>query len=107
MTNIGAMLKQAQQMQAKMGELQQRLAQTETIGQSGGGLVQVTLNGKGDCRNIKIDKQAIDPNDTAMLEDLLIAAFGDAKEKIEKNLSDEMSKITGGMNLPAGFKLPF
>lgn len=107
MTNIAGMIKQAQQMQAKMAELQERLQHTETTGQSGGGLVKVTLNGKGDCRNIKIDKAAVDPNDVAMLEDMILAAFGDAKAQIEKNLSDEMAKITGGMNLPPGFKLPF
>jgi DNA-binding YbaB/EbfC family protein len=70
-------------------------------------MVKVTLNGKGDCRNITIDKSIVDPNDVGMLEDLIMAAFGDAKAQIEKNLADEMSKITGGMNLPPGMKLPF
>jgi DNA-binding YbaB/EbfC family protein len=107
MKNLGNMLKEAQKIQAKMAELQQRLAETELEGQSGAGLVTVTLNGKGEMRRIKIDPSLADPNEVEILEDLVVAATNDAKAKIEAHLQEEMGKLTGGMPLPPGMKMPF
>lgn len=103
--NIAAMIKQAQDVQNKMNVLQEKLAAEETIGTSGGGAVQITLSGKGDCKSIRIDAAAL--SDKEILEDLIVAAHRDAKSQIERHLAEEMSKITGGLNLPPGFKLPF
>jgi DNA-binding YbaB/EbfC family protein len=107
MKNLGQMMKQAQEMQAKMAEMQARLDQVELTGAAGGGLVQVTLTGKGDMRNIKIDKSLLDPNEVEVLEDLIRAAFSDAKMRVESHMQEEMSKLTGGLKLPPGMKLPF
>jgi hypothetical protein len=107
MKNLGNMMKQAQQMQAKMAEMQEKMALMEVTGISGGGVIQATLNGKFELKRLKIDSSVVDPADVEVLEDLILAAFNDAKTKVETNLQDEMAKLTGGMNLPAGFKLPF
>ncbi len=107
MKNLGNMMKQAQQMQAKMQEMQARLNDMEVTGASGGGMVQVTLNGKGDMRKLTIDPTVVDPEDKDMLEDLVVAAHNDAKAKIEVVMQDEMQKVTGGLNLPPGMKFPF
>jgi DNA-binding YbaB/EbfC family protein len=105
--NIGNMMKQAQQMQQRMQEMQAQLDQVEMQGASGGGLVKVTVNGKGDLKRISLDKQLMDPNETEVLEDLIVAAFADAKAKVETHVSTEMAKLTGGLKLPPGIKLPF
>jgi nucleoid-associated protein EbfC len=107
MKNLGQMLKQAQAMQARMAELQSQLEQVETTGGAGGGMVSVTVNGKGEARQVKIDPSLVDPEETEVLEDLIVAAFNDAKAKVEAHVAQEMSKLTGGLNLPAGMKLPF
>ena len=107
MTNIGQMMKQAQAMQQKMMDMQARVAEIEREGQSGGGMVKVVMNGKGEARKCTIDKSLIDPNDSEMLEDLIVAAFNDAKKKIDDEVAAETQKAMGGMNLPAGLKLPF
>ena len=107
MKNLGQMMKQAQEMQARMGELQTKLEAVEMSGASGGGMVQVTLNGKGEMRKIKIDKSLVDPNETEVLEDLILAAFNDAKSRVESHVAEEMAKLTGGLKLPPGMKLPF
>jgi nucleoid-associated protein EbfC len=107
MKNLGNMMKQAQQMQAKMAEMQNSLNEMQVNGISGGGMVHVTLNGKFELKSLKIEPSAVSPEDVEMLEDLILAAFNDAKSKVETMVQDEMSKLTGGMNLPAGFKLPF
>jgi DNA-binding YbaB/EbfC family protein len=104
---LGQMMKQAQQMQAKMAEMQESLGDVEVSGGSGGGLVSVTLNGKGEMRAIKIDPSLASPDDVEMLEDLVVAAFNDAKAKVEAHVQEEMAKVTGGLNLPAGMSLPF
>lgn len=101
------MMQQAQAMQKKMEEMQQKLAETEIIGKSGGGMVQVTMNGKGEAKKIVIDPKLVDPNDKEVLEDLIIAAINDAKTHNEIKMSEEMGKLTGGLGLPAGMKLPF
>ncbi len=107
MKNLGQMMKQAQQMQSKLAEMQARLGELEVSGAAGGGMVQVTLTGKGDLRKVKIDPQVVDPSDVEVLEDLIVAAVNDAKAKAESQMQDEMSKLTGGLNLPPGMKLPF
>ena len=107
MKNLGNLMKQAQQMQAKMGEMQARLAEMDVSGASAGGMVQVTINGKFEMKKVKIDKSLVDPEDVEVLEDLLLAAFNDDKAKVEASMQEEMSKLTGGLNLPAGFKMPF
>jgi len=107
MKNLGQMIKQAQQMQAKMAEMQAKLDQIEVTGAAGGGMVQVTLNGKGDMRKVKIDPSLVDPKDVEVLEDLILAAANDAKAKVEAHVAAEMAKLTGGLNLPPGLKLPF
>ena len=107
MKNLGQMMKQAQEMQAKMAEMQARLDQVEVSGAAGGGLVQVTLTGKGDMRKVSIDKSLLDPNEVEVLEDLIRAAFSDAKTRVESHVAEEMSKLTGGLKLPPGMKLPF
>lgn len=107
MKNIGQMMKQAQAMQAKMQEMQAALERTEVTGASGGGMVSVTVSGKGEMRRVKIDPKLIDPNEVAMLEDLIVAAVNDARAKVDQQMQAEMAKLTGGLQLPAGFKLPF
>ena len=107
MKNLSGLMKQAQQMQAKMQELQSKLEAMEIEGQSGAGLVVVTLNGKGDMRRLSIDPKLADPADVEMLQDLIVAAHNDAKQKLEQTAAAEMQKISGGLNLPPGMKLPF
>jgi DNA-binding YbaB/EbfC family protein len=107
MKNLGALMKQAQEMQTKMQEMQERVAEAEATGVAGGGMVSVTLNGKNEMKTIKLDPSLADPNDMEILEDLIVAAYNDAKTKIEAHVQEEMQKVTGGLNLPPGMKLPF
>ena len=107
MKNIGNMLKEAQKLQERMAEMQNRLAEVEMSGSAGGGMVSVTLSGKGEMRKIKIDPALVVPAEVEMLEDLIVAATNDAKAKLEVHLQGEMGKLTGGLPLPPGFKLPF
>jgi nucleoid-associated protein EbfC len=107
MKNLSNMLKEAQKLQSKMAEMQERLSATEMSGAAGGGLVTVTLNGKGEMRKVKIDKSLADPDEMEMLEDLIVAATNDAKAKIEAHVQAEMQKVAGGLPLPPGMKLPF
>jgi len=107
MKNLGNLMKQAQQMQSKMAEMQEKLAALEVTGQSGGGMVVATLGGKGDVRRVKIDKSLVDPNDVEVLEDLLVAALNDARAKVDAVAAEQMREMTGGLNLPPGMKLPF
>jgi hypothetical protein len=106
MKNLGQMMKQAQQLQAKMNDLQEQLAKTEVTGASGGGMVQVTLNGRGEMLKVKIDPSLVDPNETEILEDLILAAFKDAKTKVEATVAERMSELTGGLQLPPGMQFP-
>jgi hypothetical protein len=107
MKNLGQLMKQAQQMQAKMAEMQEKLAAMEITGQSGGGLVQVTVNGKHEMRRVRIDPSLLEPKETEVLEDLIVAAANDARQRLEAEMQREMQSMTGGLNLPPGFKLPF
>ena len=106
MKNLGNMMKQAQQMQQSMAEMQQQLEGIEVTGAAGAGMVPVTLNGKGAMRRVRIDPKLVDPADVGMLEDLILAAANDAKTKVEAHVQEEMQKLTGGLQLPPGFKLP-
>src|SRR5215212_72668 len=107
MKNIGQLMKQAQQMQEKMAEMQAQLEAIEMTGMAGGGMVQLTLNGKGDIKRVTIDKAVVDPEEVEVLEDLLVAAFNDARAKVNAHAEAEMQKLTGGLALPGGMKLPF
>jgi hypothetical protein len=107
MKNLSGLMKQAQQMQEKMQELQSRLEGMEVQGEAGAGLVTVTMNGKGDLRQVRIDPKVIDPSDAEMLQDLIVAAHANARQKVEAAAAAEMQKVTGGMQLPPGMKLPF
>ena len=107
MTNLGDMMKQVQAMQSRMADMQAKLEQTAVTGQSGGGLVKVTLNGKGAMTGLDIDASLLKPDEKEIVEDLVVAAHTDAKTKSEAMLADEMKSVTGGMVLPPGLKLPF
>ena len=106
MKNLSQMMKQAQEMQGKMQEMQARMEEVEMTGQAGAGMVSVTLNGKGEMRGLKMDASLKD-GDIEVMEDLIIAAHNDAKRRVEDYTQEEMSKLTGGLNLPDGTKLPF
>jgi DNA-binding YbaB/EbfC family protein len=105
--NLANMMKQAQQMQSKMTDMQENLQNIEIIGESAAGMCQVTLNGKGEAKSLKIDSALVKPEDTGVMEDLILAAFNDAKSKVEAKMQEKMSELTGGIPLPEGFKLPF
>jgi hypothetical protein len=107
MKNIGQMLKQAQEMQAKMAEIQAQLADMTVEGVSGAGLVTVTLNGKGEMKGLKVDPSLIKPDEAEILEDLVVAAHADAKAKAEAKTAEAMKELTGGLELPPGLNLPF
>jgi nucleoid-associated protein EbfC len=107
MKNLGEMMKQVQAMQSRMAEMQAKLEQTTVTGQSGGGLVKVTLNGKGGMTGIAIDASLLKPEEKDIVEDLVIAAHADAKAKSEAMMAEEMKSVTGGLALPPGMKLPF
>jgi hypothetical protein len=105
MKNFSDLMKQAQVIQQKFAEAQDRLGAVEAEGQSGGGMVRITINGKGIAKRVQIDPTLADPKDVGMLEDLLLAAFNDAKAKVDARSAEEMQKLTGGLPLPPGFKL--
>jgi len=105
--DMGKLMQQAQDMQAKMAEAQESLENIEVTGQSGGGLVEVTLTAKGTMRGLSIDASLMVADEREILEDLIIAAHNDARAKAEAKSAEEMGKITGGLGLPAGMKLPF
>jgi DNA-binding YbaB/EbfC family protein len=107
MKNLAGLMKQASQMQAKMQEMQAKMEAMEVEGVAGAGMVSVTLSGKGALKRLKIDPKLADPNETEMLEDLIVAAHADAKLKVETMMADEMQAATGGLQLPEGMKLPF
>jgi len=105
MDNLGQMLKKAGELQAKMAELQEQMSAVEVTGTSGGGMVRVTLSGKGEARKISIDPAIAD--DTEVMEDLIVTAFNDAKSKVEAQMAEKMGELTGGLPLPPGMRLPF
>lgn len=103
---IGQLMKQAQQMQEKMKQAQDELANITVIGESGGGMVSITMTCKNEIKKINIDEVLFN-EEKDMLEDLLIAAFNDAARRAEKKTQESMSGMTSGLNLPPGMKLPF
>jgi len=107
MKNLAGLMKQASQMQAKMEEMQAKLASLEIDGSAGAGMVTVTLTGKGDLRRISIDPKLADPGEMEMLQDLIVAAHAEARRHLEERTANEMQSVTGGLNLPPGLKLPF
>ncbi|GBQ88825.1 hypothetical protein AA13595_2490 [Gluconacetobacter johannae DSM 13595] len=107
MKNLAGLMKQATQMQARMEEMQTTLEGMTIEGSAGAGMVHVTLNGKGDLKAVKIDPKLADPTEMEMLQDLLVAACADARKLLDERAAEEMKKVTGGMNLPAGLKFPF
>jgi len=107
MKNLAGLMKQASQMQQKMEEMQAKLAELEVEGSAGAGMVSVTLTGKGELRSVRIDPKIADAAEVEMLQDLLVAAHADAKRKSEALGAEEMSKLTAGLPLPPGMKLPF
>lgn len=98
--NMGNMMKQAQQLQARMAKMQEDLGSEEVTGSAGGGMVTVTANGRQEIIGIKLDPQAVDPDDVEMLEDLILAAVNQARENAQTLASSKMQGITGGMSIP-------
>ena len=103
---LGNLMKQAQAMQDNMKKMQDEVANMEVEGQAGGGMVKVTMTGRHDIKRVHIDGSLMG-DDKEMLEDLVAAAVNDAVRQVEKTTQDKMSGITGGIDLPPGFKLPF
>ena len=106
MKNLGQMMKQVQELQSRMQEMQARLETLMIEGQSGGGLVKVTLNGKGVMKAVSVDASLLKPEEREIMEDLILAAHADAKSRMEATLADEMKEMTGGLPLPPGFQFP-
>ncbi|TMQ54578.1 MAG: YbaB/EbfC family nucleoid-associated protein [Candidatus Eisenbacteria bacterium] len=102
MKNIQAMMQKAQALQTKMTELQAELKTREMIGSSGQGKVKVTMNGAQDVIAISIDPEVVNPEEADLLEDLVLAAFNDARSKITRMVEEEMKKVSGGLGLPPG-----
>lgn len=106
MMNIQSIMKQAQAMQRKMEEEQKKLGETEFEGSSAGGMVKFIISGKFDAKRVEIDKSLVNAEEVDILEDLIVAAFNDAKAKADKVMGESMQAATGGLNL-GGMKLPF
>lgn len=107
MKDLAGLMKQAQEMQQKISDAQARLADLEVTGEAGAGLVKVTLTAKGEMRGVSIDKSVIDPDDAEVLEDLIKAAFADAKRKADETQQKLLSEAAQGLGLPPGIDLPF
>jgi hypothetical protein len=107
MVNFNQFLKQAQTMQKKVQEMQEQMASKEYQGKSGGGVVSVIVTGKGELRKVEIDPSLLKPEEKEILEDLLVAAFNDAKQKSDHESQSSMESAFGNIGLPPGFKLPF
>ncbi len=107
MVNVNQMMKQAQEMQKKMAQMQEKIAQAQYTGSAGGGMVSVCINGKSEFIKLSIDKSLAVPEEVEVIEDLVIAAFNEAKRKLDSESESAMSGMMGGLGLPAGFKLPF
>jgi DNA-binding YbaB/EbfC family protein len=105
MKNIANMMKQAQELQGRMAELQAEMERSTVEGKSGGGMVTVTLNGKGDMVGVKLDLSLIKPEEAEIVEDLIVAAHNDAKARVEALMKEKIQKLTGGLPLPPGLKL--
>ena len=107
MKDLLGLMGKAKEMQAKFQALQEEIAEMEATGQSGGGLVTVTLTGKFEMKSLKVDPSLFKEDEVEILEDLILAAHNDAKAKVETEMKDKTSALTAGLPLPPGFKLPF
>ncbi|MYZ49231.1 YbaB/EbfC family nucleoid-associated protein [Propylenella binzhouense] len=107
MKDIMGMLKQAKELQEKVGALQEQIAEMEIAGSAGGGLVTVTVDGKGVLKAVKIDPSLAREDEVEVLEDLIVAAAADARAKADRAAEAKMAELTSGLSLPAGLKLPF
>lgn len=105
MFNMGNMMKQAQMMQDRLQKAQAEIASMEVTGESGAGMVKVTMNGSHEVRRVEIDDSVFEDKEIA--EDLIAAAFNDATRRVEVQSKEKLSAVTGGMQLPPGFKMPF
>ena len=105
MADFMGMMKQAAQLQAKVQEMQAELEQIEVEGTAGGGMVTVTITAKGDLKGVKIDDSLMKPSEKEILEDLMMAAHGDARRRAEAVLQEKMKEVTGGLPLPPGLSL--
>lgn len=103
MKDIGKLLKQAQQMQTRMAEMQSKLAEKTVESSAGGGMVKVVMNGQHQIISMKIDPEVVDPGDVEMLEDLVIAAVNEARSEVDDMIKSEMSSLTGGLPIPGMF----
>jgi DNA-binding YbaB/EbfC family protein len=100
MKNLGSIMKQAQKMQAQIAKIQEELAQKTVEASAGGGMVSVVANGKQEIVSIKIEPEVVDPKDVEMLQDLVVAAVNEALRKAQEMVAEEMSKVTGGLQIP-------
>jgi len=107
MKNLGEMLKKAQEMQAKMGDMQAELDNVTVEGTAGAGMVKVVLSGKGDMKSVMLDPSIFSSEDKEVVEDLIVAAHAQAKAKVAEAAAEQMKNLTGGLDLPPGFKMPF
>ncbi|MFT3673309.1 YbaB/EbfC family nucleoid-associated protein [Aestuariivirga sp.] len=107
MKNLADIMKQMQSMQSRMSDMQEKLEGLTVTGQSGGGMVKITMSGKGVLKGLDIDASLMKPEEKDILEDLIVAAHADAKAKAEAAAAEEMKAVTGGLPLPPGLKLPF
>ena len=107
MKNLADIMKQVQSMQSRMSDMQEKLEGLTVTGQSGGGMVKITMSGKGVLKGLDIDASLMKPVEKDILEDLIVAAHADAKAKAEAAAAEEMKAVTGGLPLPPGLKLPF
>lgn len=101
------MMKKAQELQSKVNDLQEELRNSEIAGSAGGDMVQVILSGKGEMKNVKIDPSLVSDGDVEIIEDLIMAAHNDAKQRVETISAEKMAEVTSGLPLPPGMKLPF
>jgi len=106
MKGMGNLMKQAQKMQEEMQKAQEEIANAEVSGESGAGLVKIVMNGRHDVKSVAIDDSLME-EEKEILEDLIAAAVNDAVRKVEADSQERMSKVTGGMGMPPGFKMPF
>lgn len=107
MKNLSALMKQAQKAQERMLQLRENLENLEAEGQAAAGMVKVKMNGKYKVRSLKIDPSLINQDEAEVMEDLVVAALNDGISKVEALTQEQMQEVTGGLNLPAGMKMPF
>ncbi len=105
MKNIGELMQQMQQMQARMRQMQEELENAEVTGEAGGGMVRVVMSGKGMLKDVRIDESLLKPEEREIVEDLLVTAVNQAKERMEEMIAEKMKEATGGLPLPPGFSL--